>query len=136
MDATTLSHAGKMVDDGIETVAVTYVLHCAFKQWPGNVTNLPLARKAVEDCRAELKPTRVKLPPPLEALLEEWEQGLKLAGASGAAGAAAAPAAAAGKSPAQAEQAPAEATAPVAAPVRQQGDLAERMRSSKRRRTD
>jgi hypothetical protein len=98
---------------------------------------LPLARKAVESCRNEIKGTKVILTDQLTTLLEEWEHGLKLSGVPPRVCAApvVAPDSCAGPSGPQAlapvAQAPLLAEEVGPAKV---GSLAERMRSAKKRK--
>eukprot|EP00974_Lingulodinium_polyedra_P081724 7913273-Lingulodinium_polyedra.AAC.1 len=70
IDAGTIKMAMQAAEFGLETVVMTFVLFCALRVWPEQVTNLPLARKAVHECREEVKASKVVLPQQMLTLLE------------------------------------------------------------------
>ena len=66
------------VDGGIETVAFGFVLFNILKEWPENILNVPMAKKAVKGVRADLAATGVVLTEELEETIKGWESGYLL----------------------------------------------------------
>jgi hypothetical protein len=70
----TLKDAQKAIDHGIETVAFTYFVNATQNEW-ANISNLPTARKVVDELRSSLQSTGVVLTEQMEKLLEDWYSG-------------------------------------------------------------
>jgi hypothetical protein len=75
METGLLKRCEAAVARGVETVAFTFFLFNTHRQWPKTLTNLPVARNAVKELRAELGKTAVIITPQMSTLLDAFACG-------------------------------------------------------------
>jgi len=75
METALLKRCQEAIERGVETVAFTFLLFNTHRQWPKTLTNVPVARTAVKDLRAELVKTKVMLTTQMSKLLDAFACG-------------------------------------------------------------